>query len=564
MPNMDRRPINSIADKKLNALLSEVSTPILESHECFIDLVTRYLVEAKDKSHLDSWFPLGNEHVQHIFIIAIYGLTIQLSEKFDISHESSKVALICALENSKFYPENVFSNLFQWTLNLPRYTDKDVNSVDTLFEFLFYEAGKSEANQWIKKGIATSPEIKLINVIIELVEKEAKFEIAQPDHLHSQAILHTRNTENLSKNAKFFLGYRNLFRFTCLRHYPLTSDQIQEFSSSFDTDDWQRLSSNKNLIWDFDLLMEHYPNWHYENVAANTAIPWGSSLMNAFVSEIFCSDFLKNNNINWIELMNEYKYFIRLEEGALRIGAKSTSFPWDAELIEFYKDCMSTSDNTWSNLSYNPSLPWSEKLLLRFEDYWDWSMLSHNPGVPWVKNRLLEKFESKLNWEGLSINEGINWFEPTNSKHWDKLILSGLSQNRGLSWSNKVLDTYHDAWDWQHLSGNPSLPWSVSLYERYSLNWDWNALTGNEGLPWSFDLLKKLEPVLSWDRPEFDLSSFKYRYRSVSENKAIKWQPEMIRFFSEKLNIEDISEHSDCGVLSLSDKEVQILLHEMF
>ena len=55
-------------------------------------------------------------------------------------------------------------------------------------------------------------------------------------------------------------------------------------------------------------------------------------------------------------------------------------------------------------LSSNPALPWSLRLLNRYESKWDWFILSTSEDIPWSLE-ILEEFEHNWDWERIIWNE---------------------------------------------------------------------------------------------------------------------------------------------------------------
>jgi hypothetical protein len=55
-------------------------------------------------------------------------------------------------------------------------------------------------------------------------------------------------------------------------------------------------------------------------------------------------------------------------------------------------------------LSSNSALPWSLKLLKKYESRWDWFILSTSEDIPWSLE-ILEEFEHKWDWERIIWNE---------------------------------------------------------------------------------------------------------------------------------------------------------------
>src|SRR5690606_18249103 len=73
----------------------------------------------------------------------------------------------------------------------------------------------------------------------------------------------------------------------------------------------------------------------------------------------------------------------------------------------------------WTRLSWNTSLPWSEKFIEKHIEKWNWKSLSWNTELPWSEH-FVEKFIDKWNWDNLSYNSGLPWSESFIEKYTDK------------------------------------------------------------------------------------------------------------------------------------------------
>lgn len=56
------------------------------------------------------------------------------------------------------------------------------------------------------------------------------------------------------------------------------------------------------------------------------------------------------------------------------------------------------------DMSSNSALPWSLKLLKKYESKWDWLSLTTSEDIPWTLEILVE-FEHKWDWERIMWNE---------------------------------------------------------------------------------------------------------------------------------------------------------------
>ena len=86
----------------------------------------------------------------------------------------------------------------------------------------------------------------------------------------------------------------------------------------------------------------------------------------------------------------------------------------------------------WFLLGWNENLPWSEELLIAFEQDWVWEtynegakypdmILEQNPGFPWTP-RILEHFRDKIDWEGVSQNKELLKEYPEILKRYEALL----------------------------------------------------------------------------------------------------------------------------------------------
>ena len=57
---------------------------------------------------------------------------------------------------------------------------------------------------------------------------------------------------------------------------------------------------------------------------------------------------------------------------------------------------------TYSGLTSNESLPWSESLIERYEDKWNWEWLSINESLPWSE-ALIERYKDR--WRHWHLRE---------------------------------------------------------------------------------------------------------------------------------------------------------------
>jgi hypothetical protein len=224
----------------------------------------------------------------------------------------------------------------------------------------------------------------------------------------------------------------------------------------------------------------------------------------------------------------------------------SRYYPLNEELIGRYADYW---DWSWSGLSGNAALPWSEALIDRYAKHWNWRSLCSNEALPWSE-AFFDRYAKRWDWEGgLSWSTALPWSEALIDRYAKRWDWRGLSQNAALPWSEALIDRYaerlgrwglsqseallleafiddlppssplneaffnghikhwgwgslkdnmaspwnetlkpdrHDKrWHWGFLSRNLALPWSEALIDRYAERWGWTYLSSNTALPWS-------------------------------------------------------------------------------
>lgn len=211
----------------------------------------------------------------------------------------------------------------------------------------------------------------------------------------------------------------------------------------------------------------------------------------------------------------------------------------------------------WTELSRNPSLPWSKAFLERYRERWSWNALSANEGLPWSR-ALLNRYEEKWKCWKIATNEGLPWNTLNVEEMVDRLAVASL--NRAIPWDENLtrrltekcwcFETQiltaptliscakFDAWtalrkgkrrqtvgrkQWiGHVTEggyacwelNPSLRWTTELLRRVSeIRFDhwgpgWKGVAMNRGLPWSAALLEQWweyfseeSPSQAWDFP---------------------------------------------------------------
>lgn len=299
---------------------------------------------------------------------------------------------------------------------------------------------------------------------------------------------------------------------------------IWDFSDRMDFD----ALSERLVLWDSDVIVEHEQRWNWSALSGNPSLPWSADFIARYESRWDWNALAKNVGIPWSsELIDQFLYRWDWEELSRVLGEsyedsdephKACDWVWTIDLIERYGDFWD-----WEALSKRTDLPWSIELIDYFADEWDWLLLSQNESLPWT-TILLEQYLDRWCFHG---------DEPENG---------GLSQNTAVPWSVEFVERFEEKWDWEYLSGNPALPWSIALIEKYQNSfWWWGeaisnghlqkrysaSLSGNRGLPWSQELLERYSDRWDWKR--------------ISSNSAVTFDGAILDRFSERVDFRRMS-----------------------
>ncbi|OJU85580.1 MAG: hypothetical protein BGN93_01895, partial [Acinetobacter sp. 39-4] len=202
------------------------------------------------------------------------------------------------------------------------------------------------------------------------------------------------------------------------------------------------------------------------------------------------------------------------------------SIPWSLKLIEKYE-----KNWDWEKLSENEHLPWTLELIEKYEDKWNFRYLSINNNLPWSID-LIEKYQDKWSWGALTecnlpwsielldkFKERWNWMSDI---YWDidTYYYFPLIKNKNIPWSIELIEIAQDYIDWDLISSSPVIHWSAELIERFKEKWNWKNLTFNGAVYWSDQLIEQFKDYCDWG--------------ILSEN--IYWSEELIEKFKNDLD----------------------------
>ena len=120
----------------------------------------------------------------------------------------------------------------------------------------------------------------------------------------------------------------------------------------------------------------------------------------------------------------------------------------------------------WKLLSYNPSVPWSIDLMIKYKEKLNFTEISGNKGVKWNKD-ILSTFENELLFGTIETEE-------------DGFVsrIFGIDNSKNLKISNEIIEQYSDKWNWKYLGRNENIQWTPELFNKFKEQLD----LGNEYL----------------------------------------------------------------------------------
>ena len=183
---------------------------------------------------------------------------------------------------------------------------------------------------------------------------------------------------------------------------------------------------------------------------------------------------------------------------------------------------------SWSSLSSNKNIDWSEKIIDFHLDKWDWKKLCGNYSIAW-NEQMISKYIDKINWEGLSSNKEYSFSEILIDKYSDKFDFDWLSYNRNIDWTEKLLDKYQDKLNWSALIMHSSF-WNKKLIYKFQKKIKWSEAS-RYGTFWNEELIVKHLDKIVWE--------------DLSRNENILWNLECIETFKNKLDFGRLSDNTN-------------------
>lgn len=376
----------------------------------------------------------------------------------------------------------------------------------------------------------------------------------------------------------------------CLLNNPSLPWSIELIEKFNDKWDWHYLSHCKFIPWSIELIEKFKDKLYFSHLSQNEYIPWSYELIKRFKNRWDWDSLLQNNNVpisdeisnlffknstmygsDWDDFKDSKNrtpplndddiyalasYFLYEEEWNLKINGKSIwQCGWliseDEDMVKVDYDAFrKIIGKTWSEISQNEIIPWTNDLIETFKDKWNWTFLSKNTSIP-LTIEFIEEFEYNWDWgilgrnknlpleiiqeykyvlhrgkdyhNSLYQNKYIPWTLELIEKYDLYLDKKALSGNETISWTKELIAKLKEKIHWDILSSNQSLPWSIVLIEEYENKWDWKSLSKNKSISWSIELLKKYDNKWDWD--------------SICKNESITkiWSVKLINKYAEKI-----------------------------
>ena len=357
----------------------------------------------------------------------------------------------------------------------------------------------------------------------------------------------------------FFIKHPNYFFGLLSSYYALSQNQLKMYKNVLD---WNKISANKNISWDENILVEFQDYIIWDTLTTNPSVFVNTKLLNTF-----------EDKIDWFGNENFYGDSITANEGIY----------WDNETIEIYADKIN-----FEKLSISTNVDWSETLLDKYIDKWNFTELAHNESIPWslemfekyldesyffyfgvqtnkslVSFELVEKYNHLMDWHNISHVPTLPWVEKDLLNYWsDKIVWTGIACNKFLFANDKnFFQKHYDKWQpiinevLGYFSGNESFPWTKLLIEKYKLSLDWNLLCSNEGIVWDSDLIDSFQKHIIWggwkpceleDEEGYIISPVggKRHESGLIENKSVPWSIDFLQKYEHELEFEALESNN--------------------
>lgn len=221
------------------------------------------------------------------------------------------------------------------------------------------------------------------------------------------------NWEHISANTHlewsedFIDKYFNRFYWTgrfCLSHnsaLPWSNKLVDKYKDHWDWKGIWSLSTNVGIPWNNDLISKYSTKWNWNRLSWNEGIKPDLNMVDSFKDKWNWKGLSLNKSIhNNQNIIQKYPNKLQLNISPVVIDKPKNL---TENIIEEYRDKWD-----WKQLSWDEELPWSLKLIVKYDDRWDFKDrgLSKNEALPWSLE-LIKKYEERWNYDRLSSNKAV-------------------------------------------------------------------------------------------------------------------------------------------------------------
>lgn len=261
-------------------------------------------------------------------------------------------------------------------------------------------------------------------------------------------------------------------------HHALTPELLRRHTDKLN---WYYVGCNDSIPWTgelidkfSELLME---DGEPETVWSNESVPWSVPLLEKYCDKVDWLAIVQNvGAMRHIEIRERFAeelapymmYYNPLVNPEKMLDVDTGMEKTGIEYFLMPEDELVTIDWDWHNASRSESFPWDAELIERYKDKWVWRVLSDNPAVPW-NAELINKYKHRIEWGRGEYNEdGIV-----------SLGVGGISFNQGIRWTIELIKEFEEEIGFQSLALSQRAEWSLEMLEAFEHRWPYDELFHN-------------------------------------------------------------------------------------
>lgn len=268
--------------------------------------------------------------------------------------------------------------------------------------------------------------------------------------------------------------------------------------------DWNELSKNPGIYWDFDFVEKYKDHLDWKYVKVNRYLNWDEELIEKYSEYIFSSESIENfkdfkncpHSIG--DYVNDYEFEL------------NKNIKWSVSLIEKFSDKWN-----FKYLSYCLDINLPPSLIEQYIDKWDLNELQKNDSIK-LEFSTIEILKDKLDWNYIITYKHLKWDEKTFDKfstyifstdvslhaktgagadyyhHHDHNYSGSIESNENVIWTESLIDKYKNYWNWDYLVKNPKIKFTSEQLDKYENYIDWRIFSEFGNTDWTEDLISAL------------------------------------------------------------------------